>query len=605
MTPDNLDSNVMPGISNGAAPPPVAADQTEEPSALNRTRTKLHGVINELWGYNWLQDDPYFYLIHYANPDKTKKTKTGFKLKLLDGGEINWNPPSERSPEMISGVSRHFNQASAEAIVALARLRGWKTLDVHGTPAQKEMLWLAAQRQNLQEKEAYERNPCVDDKGNKVPFQPLVVTNFAPLADSRAFVQWKQEEAAYNTQHPPVPAIPPDPPTPAPEEKKAAPVSASQFTNAAPPPPKPVPPLVPWGSDPKKTVIVYHANCIDGSASAFIVAQAKHLTPDDKNVAYIPYEHYMRADAENKIRSALHSESEIYFVDVSPEKPFLDQILAEVQPKEVHVFDHHKSAATALKGYSAPPESTTPVLDIKIAEDSPSNALNLWKQMMPDQAPPAFLQAINYMDGDAKGLTTSDNSGLTSHEKQAAAAYLDSQDTRTPLKASQFFKGMLSQTFNEVSARGAPILADQDIKLTKLMDQTIHIDLQILPDAPPVRVPVTNGNVQNFGRDISERMIDLAQKDGGGVSLAWFVTKQGGVEVSMRSNGSPDLTRVIDHLKKTTGCGGGGHATAAVMRFSSLEEFAKHIPLNSLQPTGNAAPQNATKPAAKGNPKPS
>ena len=214
MAPDEQNQNstpqeeVMPGLSNTSfESAPVENKNTPKPANANRKRTRLDEVINEAWGYGELDDDAFESIIKYADPDTADKNKTGFEVALRNGGKIKWNPQSQTEPEMISCPSRKFNPEAAAAMVALSRLHGWKALNVHGTVEQKEMLWLEVQRQNLLEKEAFERKvkdgTIPKDKDGKLPvYTPLTVANFTPLADSRIYQQWLQEEAAWKAQHP-------------------------------------------------------------------------------------------------------------------------------------------------------------------------------------------------------------------------------------------------------------------------------------------------------------------------------------------------------------------------------------------------------------------
>jgi hypothetical protein len=240
MTPDDQNQTsapqeeVMPSLST-TSNLPVEPEQTA--ANTNQKRTKLHEVINEKWGYNWLDNDAFSSIIKYADPEMAKKNKTGFEMDLLNGKKIKWNLPSQNDPnEKISGPNRGFDQDTAAAMVALARLRGWKTMIVEGTLEQKEMLWLAVQRQNLLEMDAFERDqksgkiPKKDNEGKEITFSPLSVANFVPLADSPVYQQWLEEEAAWKAQHAPAPELKqdtgpdtPEKPAPADENKKAEP----------------------------------------------------------------------------------------------------------------------------------------------------------------------------------------------------------------------------------------------------------------------------------------------------------------------------------------------------------------------------------------------
>ena len=127
----------------------------------------------------------------------------------------------------------------------------------------------------------------------------------------------------------------------------------------------------------KSLVIVYHADCIDGSAAAWAVSRAWHVK---NNITYIPYEHFNNTAAEDDIRAVITPGTALYFVDVVPEKYFLDELMSPAKSglsklKAIHILDHHKSAAGALKGYRAPVTgANTPALEIHIDPAKPSAA---------------------------------------------------------------------------------------------------------------------------------------------------------------------------------------------------------------------------------------
>lgn len=230
----------MIGITDGSAAP--AAPMTPPPAANTNRRkqrqTKLHEVIGDAWGFplgaDWMDDDAYTYLIKIANPDTAKKTKTGFEADLLGGGKIAWHAPTPNSPEKITSDAKTFNQQSAAAVIAMARMRGWKTLNLHGSPEQKEILWMAIQRQNLLEQEAYERSPKFDATGNKIPYVPLASGDFTPR--DGVINMWLKEKEEYERIQQKKQAAPPAPPASTPPAAPA-PITSSKFMATSPPAP--------------------------------------------------------------------------------------------------------------------------------------------------------------------------------------------------------------------------------------------------------------------------------------------------------------------------------------------------------------------------------
>ena len=353
--------------------------------------------------------------------------------------------------------------------------------------------------------------------------------------------------------------------------------------------------------DPKPLVVVYHADCIDGAACAWGVSKAWGAdAKTDHNVTYIPYGHHDTDEAERKIRAALKPDAEVYFVDVAPSPALLDELMTADQDGKakaaaIHVMDHHKSAAAMLKDY-APPETTgtAPKLEILIDESKTSAARMVWEHVMPDEAVPPVLDVINLMDGDAAGLTTPMDF--------AAAALVDTRDISTIDKALISLRGLAKLTFNDMAKKGKFIAADQNTKINKLLANAQFVTMQILPDTDPIAVPVINGDVKQFGRQVSERLVSLGKQTGSGVAFAWFMQKNGSVSMSIRTDGSPDAQLIADHLKQTMGVTGGGHAGAGAVHFSSLFEFARQMPFHMPQQTTkpDILPQRSAKGADHG-----
>ncbi len=323
-------------------------------------------------------------------------------------------------------------------------------------------------------------------------------------------------------------------------------------------------------------IIVYHADCIDGCAAAWVVSMAQDAKTKN-NITYVPYEHFNSVPAKDKIRAAISSGAELYFVDITPAKHFLNELMSSPKLKAVHILDHHKSAAKALKDYKAPVTgNNTPALEIHIDPVQSSATKMIWEHLLPAEKPPAIIDLIALMDGSAEGLKTP--------EDFAAAAFADSKDIRNIDRAFKTLRGLAGLSFNEMAKRGAPIVEDQTARLNDLLENAPFVRLQILPDTEPVNVPIVNANVRHFGRQISGRLVDLGKKSGTGVAFIWFVQKTGAVTLSIRTDGTPDACAIAAHLRHTMGITGGGHQDNAAVHFSSIFEFAKHMPVQTAKP---------------------
>jgi hypothetical protein len=98
------------------------------------------------------------------------KASGSLLLKLLNGQEV------ELSTKNINGKEREFirlsgtgagphtlTQEAADGFMALGRSRGWKKVDIYGSDQEKDMLWLAAQREGLEVKN-HEPSPAMKQK---------------------------------------------------------------------------------------------------------------------------------------------------------------------------------------------------------------------------------------------------------------------------------------------------------------------------------------------------------------------------------------------------------------------------------------------------------
>jgi hypothetical protein len=336
--------------------------------------------------------------------------------------------------------------------------------------------------------------------------------------------------------------------------------------------------------DAKPLVVVYHADCIDGAACAWCVAKAHGVEKEpNANVTYIPYAHHDVETAEKKIRAAMKEGANVYFVDVAPTPGFLDELMTpdadgRKKAETIHIMDHHNSAAAMLAHYKPPAAGAgaQPELDIFIDASRDSAARMVWEKLLPAEPVPPVMDVINKMDGDAKGLT--------SPYEFAAAAIVDTRDISTPQHAFSTLRGLAKLTFNQMANSGYTVLKDQNVKIDKMLANASGIALQILPGQPPVPVAIVNADVKQYGRQVSERLIELGRKAGSGVAFAWYMQQNGTVTMSIRTNGTPDASKIAEHLRDMMGVTGGGHEGAGAVHFSSLFEFARHMPMQGAQP---------------------
>jgi len=324
-------------------------------------------------------------------------------------------------------------------------------------------------------------------------------------------------------------------------------------------------------------IIVYHDGCLDGMASAWVMARALRIKDGakNKNIKYIAYEHSEISKAQDIIRASINRYTRVYFVDVAPEVDFLDELLAAdkngiAKLKEIDILDHHATSAKRLKGHSFKESHETGLkLNINIDDSKNSATAMIWAIMFPDETMPAVIEHIDKMD-----ISTN----LETSEDFAAAAYIDERSLGSISEAFKSLRFLETLSFKEMAKRGSSIKDIQEKKIEKFLKNKKYVTLQILPDTEPLDIPIVQGRVRDFGRLISGHLVALGKDSGVNITFSWFERAEGGsVTMSIRSNGNPDLTKVTQYLCSSLGIKGGGHKNSAAVHFSSIKEFKKHI----------------------------
>ncbi|MFH1157432.1 MAG: hypothetical protein V1721_00885 [Pseudomonadota bacterium] len=243
-----------PPVRTAPLPPPVEAPG-EAPDVFHPGRgTKLFEEIKKHWGdENYsssmyrrngrIKYASYDDLMNYVDPDSAennnmKDLKDGFNLFLTGSGhKIGWNThevatsDGKVSVEEITGPEKDFGQRDAYAMVALARMRGWKEITVQGTTEQKEMLWLAVQKMNWKEERLFDYRKEKGEIAPEAQYSPAYVRNFRVEDGSAIANMWLTEMAGLERLYPrsaptaPAPAAPAAAPT-APTAPAAAPTAA-------------------------------------------------------------------------------------------------------------------------------------------------------------------------------------------------------------------------------------------------------------------------------------------------------------------------------------------------------------------------------------------
>jgi hypothetical protein len=149
------------------APDPNAPKQEEQESGgyggSQFLGKKTADVLKETFGIKTL--DPH--LEEMLKKSKPRKTKDGVAIDLEDGNTIL---AGNKSIGLVKG--QEMKPEAAKAIIELAKSRGWDDLNInpYATPAEKDMLWLEAQRHGLK------------------------IANYAPEENSKTFQDWEREK---------------------------------------------------------------------------------------------------------------------------------------------------------------------------------------------------------------------------------------------------------------------------------------------------------------------------------------------------------------------------------------------------------------------------
>lgn len=351
----------------------------------------------------------------------------------------------------------------------------------------------------------------------------------------------------------------------------------------------------------KNITVFYHHPCLDGSAAAWVFHKK---WGGDKNISlrFVPLAHGDPEAQARKILDNAGADTELFFLDMSPGEALLDRLLTPddsgaAYARSVTLIDHHASNAEDLKDYKAPRSEgfTPPELRMVLDARAPAASVMVWKELFGAQAPPDLMNWVGKIDSP---------SDLHTSEEYAVAAFIDSKDITTPELAFASFDAIEKMPVDEMVHHGNAIQADQLNNIKKLYSNMLYAQLELMPGAGRMWMPVVNADIQNFGRRISEALVEEANKGTSvGVAGVWFVKGDGTVTMSIRTNGLPDAGQVAKHLGATIGVAGGGHMTDAAVHFRDVAQFFANVKLRTRDQMRalqwQAAANDATVPAEK------
>ena len=260
-----------------------------------------------------------------------------------------------------------------------------------------------------------------------------------------------------------------------------------------------------------KTVIFYHANCLDGFGAAW----AAYLHFKDK-VEYKPIHHSERVEDFLK-------PTKYIFLDYSPPRDIVEYLLA--RDHEITIIDHHKTTYENLFGL------THPQLEV-IIKMANSGAVLSWNYFHKDKEAPKLLRWIEDRDLWVWDIP----------ESEAGTEALAAED-------HDFDVWCYYHNFPEV-------LLDRGNALLKLKRKKINEGKSraYITKVSGYTVPVVNSCSLYVSALLSELCEERPQYP---FAAAWVRMNDGRLKWSLRSVGDFDVAFVAEHY------GGGGHKNAA------------------------------------------
>lgn len=278
--------------------------------------------------------------------------------------------------------------------------------------------------------------------------------------------------------------------------------------------------------DPKKNIVViYHAQCSDGFASAY--AAWKKFGDE---ASYIPLK--TQVDLSETLTN-----KEIFVVDYSFDKKTLEKLRAE--NKSVVVIDHHKSAEEAVTTF---PEN---VFDL-----NHSGAFLTWNYFHPDKEIPELLLQVE--DHDLWNFALPDNMPFNAALRQYEFSFVAWDKLIADLRDKKFRADFLKT--------GQTILSFEDKLIAGLLEYKSRVRFE--------GYDVWALNVSRTYRSILGHKLATLNEENGGIGLGIvYYYNQGAVHISLRSNGDVDVGSMAEKY------GGGGHKNAASIRVETFSDL--------------------------------
>lgn len=284
-----------------------------------------------------------------------------------------------------------------------------------------------------------------------------------------------------------------------------------------------------------KPLVIYHADCTDGFCAAF----AAWLKLGDEA-------EYRPTNYNEGIAWAICVEDgsafdgrDVYILDFSFKREHMEYVFQHA--KRVVWLDHHKTAFEMWCETERELHEDFNNLDRSIRLDNnKSGALLAWEYFHPDTEVPMLIKHIDDRDRWQFKLDGS---------KELHAAI------NTYPKDFVFWHSLLFES-DELINEGAAILRAQDAHVKDMLKQARKCRIEVFTKDGNVLTDCLHGLALNTNMHMSEVGYELANKSGA-FGLVWYLTGDGSVACSLRSNGDYDVLAIARVF------GGGGHRNAA------------------------------------------
>lgn len=273
----------------------------------------------------------------------------------------------------------------------------------------------------------------------------------------------------------------------------------------------------------KNTVVIYHGQCTDGFGGAWSAWKKLGKTAD-----------YFGASYDNGPPKGLVNK-EIYFIDFVYPRPIMEDL--KQKNKRIVIIDHHKTTEDKLD-----------IADDVLFDINHSGAVLSWQYFNSKKVAPDILKCIE--DRDIWRWKVKNSKEVMS--------YFDLFDFDFNIWNDIIEKFDKDKSVRSEFIKNGELLLRQWMSLCEDMIK----EESVIVEFEGYRTYVINAPhlfASDLGNILSKKLPPLA--------IVWQQNKEGNIGVSLRSDGSVDVSEIAKKY------GGGGHKAAAGLRIESLSKL--------------------------------